>query len=80
MGKRNKQHLGRSAGDDRELIGRDVRDGDETAERASPTALPMPNEEGTGPAGEGGSHDFGSGSRGNAASDEQTQRRGGSGE
>lgn len=77
MGHRQKQHMGRSAGDDRELIGRDAREGDETAERASSTGLPMPNEEGTGPA--GGSHDFGSGARENAASGDETQRRGGSG-
>lgn len=77
MGQRQKQHMGRSADDDRELVGRDVRDGDATADRAGQTGLPMPNEEGTGPA--DGSHDFGSGSRGDAASDEETQRRGGSG-
>ena len=77
MGRRQQQHMGRSAGDDRELVGRDAQEGDETAERASPAGLPMPNEEGSGPA--GGSHDFGTGSRGNAASDEETQRRGGSG-
>ena len=47
MGQRNKQHMGRSADDDRELVGRDVRAGDETADRASENTIPMPNEEGT---------------------------------
>ena len=77
MGRRQQQHMGRSAGDDRELVGRDAQEGDETAERAAPTKLPAPNEEGTGP--DGGSHDFGSGSREKSASSEETQRRGGSG-
>ena len=77
MSKRQKQHMGRSADDDRDLVGRDVRDGDATADRAGQTGLPMPNEEGTGTA--GGSHDFGTGARGNAAADEETQQRGGSG-
>lgn len=47
MSQRNKQHMGRSADDDRELLGRDVRAGDETADQADKNAMPMPNEEGT---------------------------------
>ena len=48
MGQRNKQHMGRSADDEREMVGRDVRAGDETADRASENTIPMPNEEGSG--------------------------------
>lgn len=47
MSQRNKQHMGRSENDERELVGRDVRAGDETADRASANTVPMPNEEGT---------------------------------
>ena len=47
MGQRNKQHMGRSTGQERDLVGRDVRAGDELAERASSNTVPMPNEEGT---------------------------------
>ena len=50
MSQRHEQHRGRSQGDDhdaRDLVGRDVRDGDATADRAGTTRVPMPNEEGT---------------------------------
>ena len=47
MGKRQKQHMGRSTDEGHEIVGRDVRAGDETADRASRNAIPMPNEEGT---------------------------------
>lgn len=47
MGQRNRQHMGRSSGDDRDLVGRDVRDGDATSDAAERGALPTPNEEGT---------------------------------
>lgn len=47
MGQRNKQHMGRSTDQGRDMVGRDVREGDETAERATRNTVPMPNEEGT---------------------------------
>ncbi len=47
MGQRNKQHMGRSTDQGHDMVGRDVREGDETAERATRNTVPMPNEEGT---------------------------------
>ncbi|HEY0969618.1 MAG TPA: hypothetical protein VGE02_01440 [Gemmatimonadales bacterium] len=47
MGQRNKQHMGRSTDQGHDLVGRDVRAGDELAERATSNTVPMPNEEGT---------------------------------
>lgn len=47
MGQRNKQHMGRSTDQGRDMVGRDVREGDETAEHATRNTVPMPNEEGT---------------------------------
>ncbi|HEU4628375.1 MAG TPA: hypothetical protein VFS08_01480 [Gemmatimonadaceae bacterium] len=47
MGRRQQQHMGRSTEEGQELVGRDVRAGDPTAERANKNVVPMPNEEGT---------------------------------
>ena len=47
MGQHQQQHTGRSAGDDRDLTGRDVQAGDAPVERAERSTMPMPNEEGT---------------------------------
>ena len=47
MTERNKQHMGRSTDEQRDLVGRDVRGGDVTARDAQRNDVPMPNEEGT---------------------------------
>ena len=48
MTERNKQHMGRSTDEQRDLVGRDVRGGDVTARDAQRNDVPMPNEDGTG--------------------------------
>lgn len=47
MSKRQQQHMGRSTGEQKELVGRDLRAGDVLAEEATENTIPMPNEDGT---------------------------------
>ncbi|MHB1225510.1 MAG: hypothetical protein ACYC2G_15890 [Gemmatimonadaceae bacterium] len=47
MGQRDKQHMGRSTDDDRDLVGRDIRDDDLIAGGPEHDDIPRPNEEGT---------------------------------
>jgi len=47
MSQRNKQHMGRSEEDETDILGRDVREGEEDADRAE-RGIPMPSEEGRG--------------------------------
>lgn len=45
MSERHKQHMGRNEDDESQVLGRDIREGDEDAERAE-RGIPLPSEEG----------------------------------